>query len=176
MFSVSSVLCSYLAQLEFHSRTCLFSKYNCVMLSRKHLRWCWITSTLTELTPLRRVSAEMSIMKSVTASLCNEIIVVYLLSGDGSGSNNQSISLSLSNGVIVMNYVATFLSYIQEVCCWGRCSVQALWAGCYNGIMFGVHARVCVQLYMCVVAKRFQIVPEDVNVPFRQADSSYEQE
>lgn len=99
MFSVSSVLCSYLGQLKCHSRTCLYLKYNCVMLSRKPLTWCWITYTLTELTPLRRVSVKMSIIKSLMAALCNEIIVVHLLYGDGSGSSNSEyITLSVKWG------------------------------------------------------------------------------
>lgn len=66
----------------------------------------------------------------------------------------QSISLSLSNGVVVMKYVATFSVYIKKLSCWGRCPVQALCAGRYSGIMSGVHicfsACTCARVIVCV--------------------------
>jgi hypothetical protein len=73
----------------------------------------------------------------------------------------QSISLCLSNGVVTMNYVATFSVYIQKLPCWGPCLVQALCACRYSGIMSGVHAHVCVVAKWLLV----RIVPEDVMCP-----------
>lgn len=153
MFIVSSVLCSYLGQLKCHSRTSLFSKYSCVMLSRKPLRWCWITSTLTELTPLRRVSVKMSTINSLMAAQCNEIIVVHLLYGDGS-SKSEYITFSVKWGGCdeLSGYI---LCLYPESILLGWCPVQTPYAGYNSGIMSGVHtcsyACTCLCDCLCVL-------------------------
>jgi hypothetical protein len=53
----------------------------------------------------------------------------------------ESISLSLSHGVVMMNDVATFIVYIQKVSCWGQCPVQAPCAGHY---VWCAHMHVCM--------------------------------